>query len=179
MFAPQQLQTLDNAYTLRRRDPSALRKPKDNTVYRNFEGGIRGMGSSETSSSACDTDVPGGDTSNDGGDFRGEVDTVMAGVHRDIKFERRIKELRESKKENAAAEGGATLAMVPPPLALSAPSATAAAEKKPNKIKRGPISGLRVKYAVSAFLAWRCVRLLVCTVVPETRIQSLTVHIAW
>lgn len=151
-------------------------------------------GVSETSSSACDTDVSGGDVSSSGGDFDCEVDAVMAEVERDTekqaKIERLEKALRTLKAENPASSQGATLATVPPTFApaptWTALVAAAAAEEKPKKLKRG--QGQSVKYAarpVSAYVRARTVfaglYLLVCTVTlvarRECHVLTLTVHI--
>lgn len=86
-----------------------------------------------------------------GGDFGGEVDTVMTDVESDlaseIKVERLKFELKEWKRKNAALDGGSTIA-------AAAPVAAAAAEEKPKKIKRGEKSGVSVKYEtkVSAYV---------------------------
>lgn len=121
---------------------------------RAFEGG------SETSSSAGDIDISGGDVSGGGGDFDVEVDTVMAEVDREvgidgeIETERKIKLLRQLKRENAAADGGSTPATVARAPTGAAPVAAAATEEKPKKIKRGQIPGVKADYhkPVSAFL---------------------------
>lgn len=116
-------------------------------------------GGSETSSSTGDTDVDSGESV----DFDGEVDAKMAEVEKELKFERMKRELYELRAKNAAGDGAATFAKVGSPLVPAptgaAPAAAAAAEQKPNKIKRGEIPGQKVKYKtkVSVYI---CARML-------------------
>lgn len=116
VFAPQQLQNVDNAYDLRIVNPTSLLRRDCKDGRHSFKGGIRKMlvtrrlaleGGSETSSDACDTDVSGPDGGDDPVDDL-DVEFIRVKKKADIKEGR--KRLRLLKAENDAAAGGVTLA---------------------------------------------------------------------